>query len=143
MGDGASAVQVHMTNTRNTPVESLESAYPLRMEFFRLRRGSGGKGRNKGGEGLERGLRLLVPARITLVTERRRSGAPGSMGGASGSPGQNLLTRAGDEPVGTDRPAASASSKDEALPSKLSFDAKAGDLLTIITPGGGGWGVDE
>jgi N-methylhydantoinase B len=128
-GAGASGLQVHMTNTRNTPVEALETSYPLRVEAYRLRRGSGGRGRHPGGDGIERRLRFLAPARIALLTERRTSAPRGLSGGESGAPGQNRLIRV-DAP-GIEQP----------LPAKGSFDVAAGDVLVIRTPGGGGWGA--
>jgi N-methylhydantoinase B len=111
-----------MTNTLNTPVESLESHYPLRIERYALRRGSGGKGVHRGGDGIERSYRFLEPAEVTLLTERRRSGPWGLDGGAAGAMGAQFLN---EEPVD----------------GRAEFSVKAGDLLTVCTPGGGGWGA--
>jgi N-methylhydantoinase B len=126
---GASAIQVHMTNTSNTPVEALESALPIRVEAMRIRRGSGGAGRFPGGDGIERRMRMLVPVRLSLMTERRRLAPFGLAGGMPGARGENRIVRAeGTESV---------------LAAKGSFDFEAGDELVIRTPGGGGWGVAD
>ena len=86
-GPGLSGAQAHMTNTLNTPAEALEYAYPLRVQAYRLREGSGGAGRHRGGDGLVREVALDVPATITLLSERRQRAAPGLAGGAPGTPG--------------------------------------------------------
>ncbi len=119
--DGQSAVQTHMTNTRNTPVEVLESQYPLRLKRYSLRDHSGGLGQHCGGDGLVREFQFLQPATVTLLTERRRHAPWGLNGGEAGKPGRNILN-------GAD------------LPPKVSLKVEAGDILTIETPGGGGWG---
>jgi len=124
-GPGASGLQSHMTNTLNTPVESLENAYPLRIRRYQLRRGSGGSGRHPGGEGILREVELLGPARITLITERRRRSPYGLQGGGDGATGCNRLIRR---------------DREEKLPGKCSFGGQKGDRLIIETPGGGGWG---
>ena len=124
-GPGASGLQTHMTNTLNTPVEALEQAFPFRVRRYALRSGSGGAGLNPGGEGLERELELLAPARVTLLTERRRVPPYGLAGGGPGGCGRNRLERDGEV---------------RELPGKCSFQALPGDRLTIATPGGGGWG---
>jgi N-methylhydantoinase B len=124
-GPGASALQVHMTNTRNTPVESLEVAYPIQVDGYGLRRGSGGAGRHRGGDGLVRSYRFLGPVTVTLLTERRDQGPPGLAGGQAGRPGENELTLA---------------DRAERLPDKLTRRLPAGARLTVRTPGGGGWG---
>jgi N-methylhydantoinase B len=121
-GGGLSAVQTHMTNTRNTPIEVLESRYPLRVRRYALRRGSGGEGIRPGGDGLIRSYEFLAPARFTLLTERRSHAPWGLEGGADGQPGINRLN-------------------DELLPAKVSRELKAGDVLSIETPGGGGYGA--
>jgi N-methylhydantoinase B len=120
-GAGPSAVHVGMSNTRNTPVESLETTLPLRVDRYAVRRGSGGKGRHAGGDGVVRAYRVLEPCTVTLLTERRRHAPRGAEGGLPGAAGRNLLN--GRE-----------------LPAKCRVSLAAGDVLTIETPGGGGWG---
>ncbi|HSR40540.1 MAG TPA: hydantoinase B/oxoprolinase family protein, partial [Longimicrobiales bacterium] len=127
-GPGLSGVHVHMSNSLNTPVEALEHAYPFRVERYALRRGTGGAGRHRGGDGLRRDLRLLGPARVTLLTERRGAGPSGARGGGAGSPGENVLVRDGVETP---------------LPGKVTFDARAGDVVSVRSPGGGGWGAPD
>jgi N-methylhydantoinase B len=127
-GGGESGIQTHMTNTLNTPVEALEHAYPLRVRRYRLRDGSGGRGQNRGGDGVEKEIELLTGARITLLTERRISRPYGLQGGEGGSTGRNRLLR-GEEVM--------------ELPGKCSLQGRAGDRLFIETPGGGGWGAAE
>jgi len=119
--DGPSAVHVAMSNTLNTPVEALELSYPLRVERYALRVGSGGAGRFRGGEGVVRELRVLEPCRLSLLTQRRALAPRGEQGGNDGLPGRNLLN--GEE-----------------LPASATLDLRPGDLLRIETPGGGGWG---
>ncbi len=123
---GASGIQTHMTNTRNTPVESFESHYPLRVLEYALADGTGGTGEYAGGNGIIRRLQLLTPARISLLTERRVHAPFGAHGGANGQPGLNALQTPG-QPVQT-------------LPGKWSGDCLEDTILTIRTPGGGGWG---
>jgi N-methylhydantoinase B len=123
--DGASALHTHMTNTLNTPVEALEHALPVRVRRYAVRRGSGGAGRHTGGDGIVRELELLADLTVTLVGERRRRPPYGLAGGAPGALGRDTLTR-GDRTV--------------RLPGKLTFRARAGDRLTLATPGGGGHG---
>ena len=123
--DGASGVHVHMSNTRNTPVEALEYSFPIRLEAYALREGSGGTGLRRGGEGLVRAIRFLGPATVTITAERRRRGPYGLAGGAPGAAGRNLLWRKG---------------KTAELPGKTSFAVEPGDVVRIETPGGGGWG---
>ena len=123
--DGASGVHVHMSNTRNTPVEALEYSFPIRLEAYALREGSGGTGLRQGGEGLVRAIRFLGPATVTITAERRRRGPYGLAGGAPGAAGRNLLWRKG---------------KTAELPGKTSFAVEPGDVVRIETPGGGGWG---
>ena len=118
---GPSAVHVAMSNTLNTPIEALERDYPLRIERYALRRGSGGAGAMPGGEGVIRTYRVLADCRLGLMTERRRHGPPGAAGGEDGTRGRNLLNG-------------------RQLPAKASLDLRAGDVLEIRTPGGGGWG---
>src|SRR5205085_402919 len=124
--NGASALQAHMTNTRNTPIESLEHAYPLRVRAMRIRRGSGGAGRHRGGDGIERTLELLAAARVTVISERRARGPYGLAGGAAGRPGRNSVrVRRGAR---------------QELPGKFVRDLAPGDVLTVASPGGGGHG---
>jgi N-methylhydantoinase B len=111
-----------MSNTLNTPVEALELGYPLRVERYALRRGSGGDGRHRGGDGVVRELRVLEACRVSLVTERRARAPAGRDGGAPGAPGRNLLN--GEE-----------------LPAKATRALEAGDVVTVETPGGGGFGA--
>ncbi|NOX09601.1 MAG: hydantoinase B/oxoprolinase family protein [Gammaproteobacteria bacterium] len=118
---GPSAVQTHMTNTLNTPIEVLEMNYPLRVWRYQLRRGSGGVGQHRGGDGLVREYEFLQPAQLTLLTERRRYSPWGLQGGEAGQVGVNLLD--GVE-----------------LPAKVSIKVDKGARLLIETPGGGGWG---
>ncbi len=119
--DGPSAVHVAMSNTLNTPVEALELAYPLRVERYELRLGSGGAGEHRGGDGVVRELRVLEPCRLSLLTQRRELAPRGEHGGGDGRPGRNLLN--GEE-----------------LPGFATRDLVPGDLLRIETPGGGGYG---
>ncbi len=121
LGGGLTAVQTHMTNTRNTPVEVLESHFPIRVEKYAIRRGSGGEGRRPGGDGIMRAIRFLDNARFTLLTERRRYAPWGLESGGDGKPGRNLLN--GEE-----------------IPAKCERRVSQGDLLTVETAGGGGWG---
>jgi N-methylhydantoinase B len=124
--DGMDGVHTHMTNTRNTPVEALELAYPLRVEAYRLLGGSGGTGLHRGGDGVRRALRILAPSAVVSVISERRMHAPaGLAGGSDGRAGRNLLIRRGQE---------------RALPSKVTVRVRRGDLLVVETPGGGGWG---
>jgi N-methylhydantoinase B len=119
--DGPSAVHVAMSNTLSTPTEALELGYPIRVERHALRLGSGGAGRHRGGDGVVRELRVLEPARLSIVSERRRHAPQGRKGGLPGVPGRNLLN--GD-----------------ALPAKVTRDVQPGDIVRIETPGGGGYG---
>jgi N-methylhydantoinase B len=121
-GAGPSAVHVGMSNTLNTPVESLERATPLRVERYELRSGSGGTGTHRGGDGVVRSYRATVPCTVTLLTERRRHAPRGVHGGNDGAVGRNLLNG-------------------EPLASKCRVSLRAGDVVTIETPGGGGYGV--
>ena len=121
MGGGLSGLQTHMTNTRNTPVEVLESRFPVRVLRYGLRFGSGGDGERSGGDGLVREYEFLAPAHYTLLTERRSHAPWGIAGGGDASPGVNLLNG-------------------KPLPAKCEGSVRAGDRLRVETPGGGGWG---
>jgi len=128
-GDGLSGVQVHMTNTLNTPVEALEIAYPFRVRRYSLRTGSGGDGLHRGGDGIVREYEFLAPVTVTLISERRAVAPWGLAGGQPGAPGRNLLVlRNGEEAE---------------LPSKFTRRFRPGERLRIETPGGGGWGSRE
>ena len=122
---GAAGIHVHMSHTRNTPVETLEMAFPIRVEEYSLRRGSGGRGRQRGGDGLIRAICFLAPATVTITAERRRRGPYGLCGGHPGAPGRNVLLR----PTGVME-----------LPGKATFTVEPGDIIRVETPGGGGWG---
>jgi len=119
--DGLSGVQVGMTNTRNTPVEALEAAYPLRVEEYSLRTGSGGAGRFAGGDGLVRTLRIQTDATVSLLSERRCRAPAGAAGGGGGAPGRNSIDG-------------------ETVPAKTTREVGAGTAVRVETPGGGGYG---
>ncbi len=119
--DGPSGVHVAMSNTLSTPTEALELAYPLRVERHALRLGSGGEGRQRGGDGVVRELRALEPMHLSLLSQRRRVAPAGAAGGGDGAPARNLLNG-------------------EALPPFASRELAAGDVVRIETPGGGGYG---
>jgi N-methylhydantoinase B len=119
---GLSAVQSHMTNTRNTPIEVLEMNFPLRVRRYHLREDSGGVGAQRGGDGAVREYEFLEPTTVTLLTERRSHRPWGLAGGGAGAAGENRRGAA-------------------LLPAKTSFRVKAGERITIATPGGGGWGM--
>ena len=123
--DGMSAVHTHMTNSLNTPVEALEYAYPLRVRAYKIRKGSGGRGKQNGGDGVIREIETLVPSRMSLLADRRKRAPYGLDGGEAGSRGRDFIIRAG---------------KEEAIPSKGSRQLGAGDRVRIETPGGGGFG---
>jgi len=130
--DGASGIQTHMTNTRNTPVEALERAFPLRVTEYSLRDNSGGKGEKHGGDGIIREFEIMSPTRLTILSHHRTNGPPGIdygkpvyEGDLSGKPGRNLLIRNG---------------KTTELPARVMLDLEPGDRIRIETPGGGGYG---
>ncbi|QNN21483.1 hydantoinase [Planctomycetales bacterium ZRK34] len=125
--DGASAVHTHMTNTRLTDVEILEQQYPLRVRQFAVREGSGGEGEHRGGDGITRAIEYLQPMQVSLLTQRRTKAPFGLHSGGAGEPGRNLLRRTGSD-------------TDESLPSLAEFDVNPGDVVTLQTPGGGGFG---
>jgi hypothetical protein len=122
--DGLAGVHVHMSNTRNTPIEVLEMNLPVSVRRYALRVGSGGAGRYRGGDGLCRELIFLAPATVTILTERRKHAPYGLWGGAPGLSGINSLERAGER---------------QELAGKGTFDVIMGDILCIHTPGGGGF----
>ena len=121
-GHGLHAVQTHMTNTLNTPIEILEMYYPLRIRQYRIRHHSGGTGRQRGGDGMIREYEFLDDCTVTLLSERRKHAPWGLQGGNPGKAGSNMLNQ-------------------RALPGKFTLHAKAGDILKIETAGGGGWGA--
>ena len=124
---GASAVQVHMTNTRITDPEVLEQRFPeVRLERFAIRRGSGGKGRHRGGDGVIRAVRFLEPRKVSILSERRAYPPYGLVGGGPGAKGRNILIR--------------RDGTSENLGGKVERVVKAGELVIIKTPGGGGFG---
>lgn len=123
---GQSGIHTGMTNTKNTPIESLEMHYPFRVTRYTLRRDSGGRGRYPGGEGVEREITFSVPAVLSLIGERRRNQPWGLVGGGPGATGEDWLIRPGHAP--------------ERLPGKTTLEVQPGDRLLVRTPGGGGWG---
>ena len=124
---GQSGIHTGMTNTKNTPVESLERHYPFRVHSYRLRSGSGGSGRFPGGEGIEREIEFRTPATLSLMGERRRVQPWGLAGGGPAACGEDWLILAGGDRV--------------QLPGKCTVEVAAGDRLRVLTPGGGGWGA--
>ncbi len=125
---GMNGVHTAMTNSRNTPVEAIERAFPVRVRRYGLRSGTGGTGRFPGGDGIERTLEVLVPVTLTLVAERQDSRPWGLAGGGPGAPGEHWLLPGGDE------------SAARRLPDKVTLALAAGDVVRVLTPGGGGWG---
>ncbi len=123
--DGLSGVHTHMSNTRNTPVEAIEHYLPVRITRYGLRKGSGGAGLARGGEGVIREYEMLTETSVTLLSDRRERAPYGAEGGSAGERGRNTLIRDG---------------KSEKLPGKIQMTLKAGDRLRIETPGGGGYG---
>lgn len=123
--DGMSGVHTHMTNSLNTPAEALEYAYPLRVREYRLRKGSGGKGKQRGGDGVVREIETLVPARMSLLADRRKRGPYGLQGGEDGAVGKNLIK---------------SKNKSVSIAAKSSHELEGGDRIRIETPGGGGFG---
>jgi N-methylhydantoinase B/oxoprolinase/acetone carboxylase alpha subunit len=113
----------------DTPVEAFERAYPMRVRRYGLRRGSGGAGAAAGGDGIVRDVEMLEPVTVSLITERRVSQPWGLAGGAPGAPGENWLLPGGDE------------ARAERLPDKCTVHLAAGDVLRVLTPGGGGYGA--
>ncbi len=127
--DGASAVHSHMTNTRITDIEVLEHRYPVRVERFAIRRASGGAGRWRGGDGVVRALRFLAPLEVSLLSQHRHEGPAGLHGGSPGRAGRQRLVR-GD-------------GSELTLGAIDGCEARAGELLIVETPGGGGYGAPE
>ncbi len=123
---GQSGIHTGMTNTKNTPIESLEVHYPFRVTRYTIRRGSGGAGRFRGGDGIEREIEFGEPAVVSLLGERRRHAPWGLHGGEPGACGEDWLIRPGRPP--------------ERLPGKVTLEVRPGDRLLVRTPGGGGWG---
>ena len=124
--DGLSGVHTHMTNSLNTPMEALENYLPMRIKKYALRKGSGGKGLKKGGEGIIREYEFFVPTHVSILSERRNFAPYGVLGGEEGKKGQNILI--------------SAKGKKRRLGSKANLKVQPGDILRIETPGGGGYG---
>jgi N-methylhydantoinase B len=124
--DGISGVHTHMTNSMNTPIEAIENAYPVRIRRYALRRGSGGKGRWRGGDGVIREIEFLAKAQITVLSDRRTIAPYGLAGGSPGATGRNTILRTD----GSVTP----------CPSKFTATLEPGEVLSIETPGGGGWG---
>ena len=127
--DGMSGVHTGMTNTKNTPIEALERHFPMRVLRYGLRRGSGGAGVHAGGEGIVRDVLLLEDVTVSVIAERHTSRPWGLAGGEPGACGESWLVPGGDE------------SRSERLPDKCTVELRAGDVLRMLTPGGGGWGV--
>jgi N-methylhydantoinase B len=125
VADGPSATHTHMTNSWNTPVEAFEHQYPLRIRGYRIRSGSGGKGRHTGGDGIIREFEFLAPAQVTILADRRLRGPYGLAGGQAGSTGRSVLVHG---------------KRATTLPGKTRFEVEAGDVLRIESPGGGGYG---
>jgi N-methylhydantoinase B len=126
--DGVSAIHSHMTNTLNTPIEALEYSYPLQIMRYEIRQNSGGIGFHRGGDGIIRDIRLLTKAQVSLLTERRITLPYGLAGGEAGQKGENRLFH---------------DAKETSLPSKGSFLGSKDDVLSISTPGGGGYGSND
>ena len=126
-GPGASAVHVHMTNTRLTDPEILEARYPVRLREWSIRHGSGGAGQHQGGDGMVREIEFLAPLSVSLLTNRRTTAPYGAAGGGPGQPGRNLLRRSGETTF-------------QDLPPSGTMEVQPGDILRLETPGGGGWG---
>ncbi len=125
-GDGQSGIHTGMTNTKNTPIESLSLHYPFRIVGYGLREGSGGDGQYRGGEGIVREIEFLEAATVTLMGERRVTTPWGLSGGKPGAKGEDWLVK--------------ANGSKELLPGKTTFEVDGGDKLRVLTPGGGGWG---
>ena len=120
--EGLSAIQTHMTNTQNTPIEVLEMNYPLRIIKYEIRNGSGGKGRHYGGDGLVREFEFLQSARVTILSERRKHAPKGLNGGGDGMHGVNCFNQ-------------------QNISGKVSLSVEAGDRVCVESPGGGAFGL--
>jgi N-methylhydantoinase B/oxoprolinase/acetone carboxylase alpha subunit len=125
LSDGASATHTHMTNSWNTPVEAFEHLYPLRIRAYRIRSGSGGKGKHRGGDGIVREYEFLTRADVTILSDRREHGPYGLAGGSTGTRGKNSLLR-GKRTI--------------PIAGKARFEVQPDDVLRIESPGGGGYG---
>jgi N-methylhydantoinase B len=123
--DGESGVHSHMTNTLNTPVEALEYSYPFLVTEYSIRRGTGGNGLHRGGDGIVREIQLMADAELTVLSERRTLPPYGLAGGEPGAKGRNILIRAGESKEG---------------PGKFTTSLRDKDVVRIETPGGGGFG---
>jgi N-methylhydantoinase B len=131
--DGLDATHCHMTNSLNTPVEALEHAYPYHVRRYEIRRGSGGDGRFRGGDGIRREIDVLGPAEITVLSDRRLCAPYGLQGGSPGKTGRNVLMVPGPD----------GKYLKEEIPGKASMHVEAGTVICIHTPGGGGYGAPE
>jgi N-methylhydantoinase B/oxoprolinase/acetone carboxylase alpha subunit len=128
VSDGASATHTHMTNSWNTPVEAFEHQYPLRLKSYRIRSGSGGRGRHHGGDGIVREFEFLTPSQVTILADRRLRGPYGLFRGRPGAPGRNSLVQR---------------NRAISIPGKARFEVAPGDVLRIESPGGGGYGKPD
>ena len=128
VSDGPSATHTHMTNSWNTPVEAFEHQYPLRIRGYRIRSGSGGRGKHRGGDGVIREYEFLTPAQVTILSDRRLRGPYGLHGGKPGTPGKNLLFHG---------------NRVTTIPGKARFEVERGDVLRVESPGGGGYGKPD
>ena len=126
--DGESGVHSHMTNTLNTPIEALEYSYPFLVTEYSTRRGTGGQGRHRGGDGIVREIQLQSDAEITILSERRKLPPYGLGGGGPGAVGKNLIIR-GEQKI--------------EKPGKFSASLQKDDIVRVETPGGGGYGRKE
>jgi N-methylhydantoinase B/oxoprolinase/acetone carboxylase alpha subunit len=124
-GEGRSAVHTHMTNSWNTPVEAFEHQFPARIRRYKVRAGSGGAGRHRGGDGVIKEFEFLTPVEITLLSDRRERGPYGLGGGGAGKAGRNSIQEGG---------------RRRSVPGKVKLEADSGAVLRVETPGGGGWG---
>src|SRR5258708_4089666 len=126
-GPGRSATHTHMTNSWNTPIEAFEHEYPVRVRAYRIRAGSGGRGKHTGGDGIVRELQFLEEVDLTILSDRRTRGPYGLAGGEAGAPGRNEVI--------------SAAGAVSDIPAKARVALRKNDALRIETPGGGGWGA--